>query len=328
MLAGFSDLIKAIDAKSITAKDIAEKSSEEVYRIITGLQVRTFSTDKPYSAIWMKKDQRAEFDLWVDLLEAATDYLKNPEGLATKYKHDLITYQGYLSKLSNDTIWLDLAIRGEISFKQSEIETKLADINIIMKTAFNNIDKEKPKSTKDSSFGKWVKLIQNKYNDGKNITIINIDKVIAKIFPKPLTLEKFLTEYLAAMSRDKKIAKDYLGYEDPHIYYENRQNVINTYEQVKSKNDKYQIDRILERLRQVIYLEDQKFFKGDLSKQKAVLRDIKNQYPNILDSYINAKFSDSQDKLSKIIIGIADSLYGALEHFQKDIAAKKPQQAG
>lgn len=299
MFAGFFGFI---DAAVVTSQDIASKSSMDVYNVINGLGIQTFSTDKSYVQVGLEK-----FDQWTSVLEAAGGYFSTQKNIDPTY-YNPKDPNSYLLKLQSITAWLNQTIKdiqqGTITSSkraqiQTSLENQLKDTDKIINYAFNKIVEDK---STGPQFTAWVSNLKGKTS--------------ADVFPN---LDTFLKDYLDAKSRDIQVAKGLLGYEDPQIYYEYRQGVINKYE----KTGKYQIDNVLEKLREVIYIEEQKWIKGDLSNLKAVFRDINAQFPGKLYPYTSAKFSDTKDKASIIILGIAQALDGALLHLHKDLAPKK-----
>ena len=273
----------------VKTEDIGEKTTSEVYKVITGLQVRTFG-----SGSYLDKGL-SEFDLWNSLLKAVGGYLDNPQGLEEIYKKNLPKYKNDFNNLKKVNAWLDSTIK-EIQEKglsdqfnqvvQKQIQTNLNDTNEIIQFSFKNV-------AQDPARGELISTWESKLKG----------QSIKDIFPK---VDDFLKQYTSAKSNEE------------------RTNIISTY--VKGK---FAVSDVLEKLTKIIYLEDKKSFltrnKKRLNQSKAVLKDISNQYPDETYPYKMSKFSDSNDKPSVIIIGVADSLRGALEHFQKNLKQKSSE---
>lgn len=302
-LSGFFNIHAENLSVTISARDIESKSADEIYKVINGLGIRTFSTDKSYIKVGL-----SEFNLWSQLLVAAGQYLSKQNDIPSVY-YNPKNPDSYFFKLRDISAWLNKIIKdlqqGKISGLQVEgiLQKQLNDTDNILNVAFTKIVED---STQGPQFSRWTNTIKKK----------NIND----IFPD---LGTFLKKYTSAKSTDIEIAKGFMGYTEPIIYYAYRQAIIDKYE----KPGKYQIEKFLEKLRQVIYLEENKWFRRYLSQLKAVFRDINAQFPGTLYPFVIAKFSDTNDKASIIILGIAQALNGALLHFQKDLMPKNPQQS-
>ena len=155
-------------------KDITTLPSQEIFKKIINLGHKTF-------------DQKVlNLNEWDMLLEAANQYLENPQGLKNEYEINIAKYQNNLKQLTEISTWLKSKIGKE------EIKSKLDTINQIIFNAFNAIMLD---TTKGNNEEEWEKRISNKKSTETFPEIDNLLNAYRISSEKDMTLEKTILPY-------------------------------------------------------------------------------------------------------------------------------------
>lgn len=245
-------------------------------------EVYSFIEQLKISTFGDKNFNKVKLNEWNTFLKAAELYFVQPTILEDFYKQNLLIYKNQLENLQQITNSLIPLRKMDPNFVKNQFDIYLKSINEIMRTAQENIVKDPIKSSA-------VKAWEEKYKNKK----------ATSVFPK---IDEFIAEHLLNPTMGT-----ILKYKDEKI------------------PEIYAVDDILEKLTQVIYVEENTLFllrnTNRLNKSKDILSSLYKKYPysGKLYPYVQAKFADSKDKPSMIILAIADSLRGALEAFKKQL---------